>query len=43
MCEWYRTHWRPVMTPTELALLVFATAALSSVLTILAINLVDPS
>lgn len=29
------------MTPTELALLVFGTAALSSLLTILALNLVD--
>jgi hypothetical protein len=29
------------MTPIELALLVFSTAALSSLLTILALNLVD--
>ena len=29
------------MTPTELALLVFGTAALSSVLTILALNLLE--
>jgi hypothetical protein len=29
------------MTPTELALLVFSTAALSSVLTILALNLME--